>query len=357
MRLRSHSWVLSCAAALFLASNASAADLKMVSVDLEGGAATIYLTPEGQSLLVDSGSPPGPASTMSTTDDSARIVAAAKKLGITRFNYFLITHYHRDHIGGLGALIEKMPVENILDHGVTREEGPAAEATYAAYLKAIEGRPRRSLKAGDVVKIGSLTLDVVISDGVPIAQARPGAGAANPACAGSTDNSDYIKLGEENPRSVGVLFTYGVTRILSLGDLTWNKERELYCPIDKVGPVDILLPGHHGITVFRDLVLSNSPFAVAAQDPLVVVMGNGPVKGGGPEILARFKKSPRLQGFWPAHQTAMDAKEGELLDYTANLLVGQDGFATAVTVSDTGQITVTNERNGFGKTYRARLHK
>lgn len=329
----------------------------MVSVDLEGGAATIYLTPEGQSLLIDAGSRPGPPSTFSTADDSLRIVAAAKKLGITRFNYFLISHYHSDHVGGLAALMEKMPVESILDHGPTREVTPAAETTYAQYLKAIEGHPRRSLAAGDVVKIGSLTLDIVVSDGIPIPKPRPGAGKVNAACAGSMDNDDYIKLGEENPRSVGVLFTFGVTRILSLGDLTWNKERELYCPIDKVGPVDILLPTHHGITTFRNLVLSNSPFAVAAQDPLVVIMGNGPVKGGGPEITSRFKKSPNLQGFWPAHQTEMDPKEGELIDYTANLLGGQDGFATTVRVSDAGDITVTNERNSFSKTYRARGHK
>ncbi len=149
--------------------------------------------------------------------------------------------------------------------------------------------------------------------------------------------------------------TYGVTRILSLGDLTWNKERALYCPIDKVGPVDVLVATHHGITSFMGAVLSNSPFAVAAQDPIVVLMANGAIKGGGKEVTERFMKSPGFKGLWPGHQ--VDGDPTPLADYTANLKGGQDGNATSVTVSDAGQITVINERNNFTQTYSARARK
>lgn len=365
MRLKKNALI--GAVTLLLSLPASAADLKIVSVDIDGGAATIYLTPEGQSLLVDSGSSPGPANLSQSENDSLRIVAAAKKLGITRFNHVLTTHYHSDHVAGLPALLEKMPADNFIDHGPNREvaSDPRAnpdmvggtEKAYAAYIKAIQGHPRRIVKPGDVIKIGSLTLNIVTSDGAVIEKPIAGGGQPNPACAGSTDNEEYVKWGIENPRSVGVLFTYGVTRILSLGDLTWNVERALFCPLNKVGPVDVLIVTQHGITAFMGFTLSNAPFAVAAEDPIVAIMGNGAMKGGGAEIAGLFQKSPHLQGFWPNHQTAMDPKDGPLIDYTANLLGGDDGHSTRADVSDTGVIKVTNERNGVTKSYNARGHK
>lgn len=281
--------ILVCAAIILSSSIASAAELKIVSVDLEGGAATIYLTQEGHSLLVDTGSAPGPANLSQSENDSLRIVAAAKKLGITHFNHALITHYHSDHVAGLPALLEKIPIDNFIDHGPNRElaSDPRAnpdmatgtEDAYAAYIKAIHNHPRRVVAPGDIIKIGSLTLNIVTSDGAVIAKPLAGGGQSNPACEGSADNEEYVKWGLENPRSVGVLFTFGVTRILSLGDLTWNKERELFCPVNKVGPVDLVIVTQHGITAFMGFTLSNAPFAVAAQDPIVAIMGNGALKG------------------------------------------------------------------------------
>ena len=81
--------------------------LKIVSIDTEGGAATLFVTPEGRSLLIDTGWPKGFGEMPSpdgSTQAADRIVAAAKKLGVTKLDYVIITHYHDDHSGGVGAL-------------------------------------------------------------------------------------------------------------------------------------------------------------------------------------------------------------------------------------------------------------
>ena len=89
-------------------------------VDVEGGAATLFVTPEGKSLLVDTGWPAGMGGARAVAgappqpSSADRIVAAAHKLGINRIDYLLISHYHVDHhdpqrlrrMGGRGAQAE-----------------------------------------------------------------------------------------------------------------------------------------------------------------------------------------------------------------------------------------------------------
>ena len=74
-------------------------------VDVEGGAATLVVSPTGQSLLVDTGFPGG------DDRDAKRIFAATQEAGLTRIDYLVITHYHADHVGGLQALDEMNPCE------------------------------------------------------------------------------------------------------------------------------------------------------------------------------------------------------------------------------------------------------
>jgi glyoxylase-like metal-dependent hydrolase (beta-lactamase superfamily II) len=108
-------------------------DLRIVTVDVEGGAAVLFATPEGKSLLIDTGWPPGiggprpapGAPSRPTLPSSAdRIAAAAASLGVTKIDYLIMTHYHVDHVGGLQSLIAKIPVETFIDHGPNREEPP-----------------------------------------------------------------------------------------------------------------------------------------------------------------------------------------------------------------------------------------
>src|SRR5689334_556837 len=185
------------------------------SIDVEGGAATLYITPEGQSLLIDTGWPAGIGAT--DPDSAQRIIAAARKHGLSKLDYVLVTHYHVDHVGAVAELVAQFPVGTLLDHGPNREtlppNAPPAAAGFAPanlypkYLEAIRGHEHRELKAGDTLDIGSLKLTVVTSDGATIAKPLPGAGKSTAGCDSMKPKEE--NGGEENVRSVGLVMTFG----------------------------------------------------------------------------------------------------------------------------------------------------
>jgi competence protein ComEC len=155
--------------------------------------------------------------------------------------------------------------------------------------------------------------------------------------------------GEENVRLLGMLITFGKVRIIYLGDLSWNKELELLCPTNKVGKVDVYFVTGHGMN------LSSSP-PTGALDPLVAVMQNGPTKGGDDVVIKTVNTYANLQGFWRLHDTVRYPDLNGDPDYIANRKEGvaDQGYAITLDISHDGSITVTNGRNQFRKTYRAR---
>jgi beta-lactamase superfamily II metal-dependent hydrolase len=334
--------------------------LRIAAIDLEGGAATLFVTPEGKSLLIDTGWPSGigvPQPQTGVATSAERIVAAASSMGVTKIDYVIVTHYHRDHAGGVGDLLARIPVGTFIDHGPNREpllEGlaahrpePLAERIYPQYLQWIAGHRHVVAKPGDVFRIGSMTVHIVTSDGRIISRPLAGGGKKNPACAGISPMTE--DGGSENARSVGSIITFGKVRIAALGDLSWNKEMELACPIDKTGPVDVLIVTQHGSA------LSSNPASVAALHPVVAVMGNGPVKGGDASTIRTLLNSPGLEGSWRNHFATRSPDLNGPDDFIANLDVKPDqGNAIRLAIDKAGEITVTNDRNGFSKTYHAR---
>ena len=323
------------------------------AIDVEGGAATLYITPEHQSLLIDTG---WPADIGAKDPDSAqRIIAAARRHGLSKLDYVLITHYHVDHVGGAPELLGQFPVGTILDHGPSREvppsnmppaAAPLQPATlYPKYLEAIGGHEHRTLKPGDMLGIGSLHLTVVTSDGATVQHALPGAGEPISEC----DSMQPMEKdgGEENVRSVGVVMTFGRTRIAALGDLTWNMEKALVCPHDKVGPVDLLIVSHHGVN------LSNSPALWRAVAPRVAIEDNGARKGNDVETYETASSSPRLKRLWQLHFAERGGAQHNVAEaYIANPSAASDAHVSIeATVSKRGAITVTNDRTGFSETY------
>src|SRR5271156_315654 len=105
--------------------------LEIYFVDVEGGQATLFVTPEGQSLLIDTGWPGFEGR------DADRIVAAAKKAGLSKIDFVLLTHYHMDHAGGVAQLIAKIPVGTFIDHGPNRETVGDTEQNWEAYQKVL----------------------------------------------------------------------------------------------------------------------------------------------------------------------------------------------------------------------------
>jgi len=94
--------------------------LQIYFVDVEGGQATLFVTPEGNSLLMDTGWPD------SDGRDADRIMAATKLAGIHQLDFVLLTHYHLDHAGGITQLAARIPIRTVIDHGENQEAQNAA---------------------------------------------------------------------------------------------------------------------------------------------------------------------------------------------------------------------------------------
>jgi competence protein ComEC len=345
-----------CLAALYLLPVAAfAADdaLLIESIDVEGGAATLYITPERQSLLIDTGWPAGIGA--KDPDSVQRIIAAARKHGLAKLDYLLITHYHVDHVGSTVELLSQFPVGTVLDHGPSRETPPpnappAAAAfqpatLYPKYLEAIRGHEHRELKAGDTLNIGSMRVTVVTSDGATIPRPLPGAGNTIAECDSMKPMDE--NGGEENARSVGVILTFGRARVAALGDLTWNVEKALVCPRDKVGPVDLVIVSHHGARI------SNSPALLRALSPRVAIVNNGARKGGDAESYDTVSASSRVKRVWQLHFAERAGAEHNTAEaYIANPTAADDKRASLeAMVTKEGAITVTNGRTGFKEAY------
>jgi beta-lactamase superfamily II metal-dependent hydrolase len=353
--------------ALLLAAPVSARDdaLQMVSIDVEGGGGTLFVTPDGKSLLIDTGNPEQSRITGSHPS-SERIAAAAHALGVNKIDTLLITHYHGDHIGGVEGLLARMPVGTVIDHGPNREttaspnpnapqidlKNPPPNSTaagYQRYMQAIAGHHHIVAKPGDVFHIGGMRVTIVAADAKMIEKPLPGAGEGNPSCAGMESMAN--NGGEENARSTSSVITYGKVRIAAFGDLTWDREKDLFCPIDKVGKVDVLLASHHGTA------LSGSPAAVNALAPIVAIVGNSARKGADAERMKTIKASPRIQGVWQLHTTTVAPEVNVDADMIANPGTDQSkdmAYDIRLRIQKDGKITVINERNGYNKTYEAK---
>ena len=263
--------------------------LQVFFVDVEGGQATLFVTPAHQSLLIDTGWPGNDGR------DADRIVAAAKKAGISEIDYILITHFHNDHVGGLPQLVARIPVKTVIDHGDNREstDAPTVQVWQAYQQLLTENKFKRlTVKPGDKLPVKGVQATVISSDGLVIDHALAGAGQENAVCKGG---ESYAADQTENRRSLGTLITFGKLRILDLGDLTRDKEMELVCPNNKLGAMDIYIVSHHG------WYQSGSPAFLNAIAPRVAIMDNGAKKGGTPSAWDIIEKSPRLQDLWQLH--------------------------------------------------------
>ena len=348
-------------------AQAPVASLDIYVVDVEGGNATLFRSPAGGSLLIDTGNAGAGA-----VRDAERIVAAARDARLTQIDTLITTHWHGDHYGGMPELAARMPIRNFIDHGPNVQPAAAAdEFLQKTYPQLFAKGTHIVAKPGSTISVAGIDVLVVTSAGETIKTALRGAGAANPYCAS-------FKPGENNaedPMSVGTVVTFGKFRAIHLGDLTKNKEFELMCPNNRIGTVDALLGLHHG----QDT--SNSEVLVHALRPRVAIMNNGTRKGGQPEVMKTLHLSPTLEDLWQIHFSQLSGQEytvpglfiANVIDQPLSAMPvdpiaapspgpnappppAHNGAAFWIKLSARadGSFTVTNTRNGFSKTYRAR---
>ena len=318
------------------------ATLDIYWIDVEGGAATLVVTPQRESVLMDAGWP------RPDFRDTERIQAAMQDAGISEIDYLLISHFHRDHVGGVPQLAERVPIGHIIDHGNSVEQGDEAGlALWRDYAMVADGR-RRTVAPGDKLPLRRIAFSFIAAHRRLVDS--PERRAPNRRCGDATAPS--IDEGE-NSHSLGYLLSLGGFQFLNMGDLTPDREYALACPENRLGVVDLWqVPHHGGYGAIR-------PELAGALEPTVAVVNNGPRKGGAADSLKSVQDTAGVGDVWQSHRALADDSAPHNTDerMTANLTEEEDceGHWIKATVQADGRSwTMTNGRTGYSRNYQSK---
>ncbi|MCI0662469.1 MAG: MBL fold metallo-hydrolase [Acidobacteria bacterium] len=342
--------------------NTGKSALDIYYVDVEGGAATLIVTPAGESILVDAGWPGFDGR------DAKRIDQAMKAAGITAIDHMVMTHYHTDHYGGIPELARRVKINKFYDHGPVSslDEDKDFARKYAAYQEVTRGQSI-TLKPGSIIALKQasgtpkVSLQCLAARGQVIADKsagsatdtsgrptlKPRSTSTNSACSSTTPKPEDKS---DNARSVVLLLRYGTFDFLDTGDLTWNIEEKLVCPYNLIDVIiDLYQVAHHGANT------SNNPVLLQSIKPTVAIMNNGERKGGHPDTFQWLSELPSLKTLWQVHRSTNTEKNAPP-EFIANL-EEKDDSAHMIRVSvdpGKGSFTVTNDRTGKQESYQLR---
>jgi beta-lactamase superfamily II metal-dependent hydrolase len=317
-------------------------------IDVEGGAATLIVTPAGETVLIDTGN-------MGRRDPDRIVKTLSEVAGMKQLDHVLITHYHGDHYGGASTLAELVPIKHLWDNG--KFEG-LTEPPDQAYLK---------LKCGEkhVISPG-MKLPLTVTEQ---SKEHPQADLTcigtrktfiDPA-AGTPDNKEICAAakekerdGSDNANSVVVVLDFGPFRFFDAGDLTWNQETKLVCPKNLIGKVDVYQVTHHGLDA------SNNPLVIRSLEPRVAIMNNGTTKGCLPEVFANLKEQKSIEALYQVHKNLRDdgAKNNVADEYIANKEAQCKGNYIKLSVAeDAKSYTVSIPANKHERTFATKAAK
>jgi beta-lactamase superfamily II metal-dependent hydrolase len=322
---------------LCLAAPVQERKFTIVWVDVEGGAATLVATPEGESLMMDCGWP--------GKRDVERILRAAASLGLRKIDHYLTSHWHTDHWGCVADLAGAIPIARFYDHGFPEGAAPDVDAKLKeAYLRVSEGK-RTVLKPGDTVPLKGAAVKILSAHGIVVGEA---AGAPQVrACQANPGHPAKPEDKSDNARSLGWVLSYGDFEFLDLGDLTWNVEHKLVCPQNLVGTVDVYQATHHGLDQ------SNHPALLKAVQPTVAVVNNGAKKGGTAPAYKWIRETPSVKDVFQVHRNvATGPGDNAPAEFVANDEEKCEGHEVRLTAEPGGKkYTVTVPSKKTSRTY------
>lgn len=317
--------------------------LDMYFIDVEGGAATLIVTPAGESVLIDAG--------WSDADgrDAKRIQKAMQQAGITTIDHLIASHYHQDHYSGIPDISRLVTVKHFYDHGkmTALSEDPKFDERYAAYQAAAKGNTI-ALKPGDTInlKTAAGTPPLKLLCVAANAEVIGGKSGANSECPSAMPRQEDTS---ENGRSVAMFLNWGGFEFLNLADLTWNISQRLVCPANQIGEIDLYQVTHHGGNV------NNNPLLLKSLRPTVAVMINGPRKGGHPDAIKWLRELPSLKALYQLHRNVQIAHEqNTAAEFIANQEEQPDeGYMISVSVDAAKRtFSVTNGRTKESRNYQ-----
>lgn len=331
------------------AEDSEKAGLDIYFIDVQGGAATLLVTPERETILIDTGWPDSRHPSAEAIERVLKDVA-----GLERIDHLVTTHWHLDHWGGVESLANRVEIKRYWDRGLPEDNEPGIEFNDGpkdndpqaiAYRAASKGK-RAILKPGDSLPLrGDVAATVLAASGkvvAPIPDARK-----NPLCQSAPEDQPVDR--SDNAQSIVLKFQTGEFDFLVCGDLTWNIEKQLVCPNNLVGKIDLYQVTHHG------LAISNNPILLQTIEPLVAVMTNGPNKGGEAETVRRLREIPSIQAAYQLHR---NARTGDDDNTEPSLIVNDDPeggrFLHVRVAPDGSNFRVRMDADGPERTFESR---
>lgn len=308
-------------------------------IDVEGGAATLIVTPRGEALLIDTGNP-------GHRDPDRIVKVAAEEAGLRQLDHVIITHYHSDHFGGAATLHATLPIKHLHDNGIFEGIVDRPDKSYLEF----KAERRSIIQPGDEIELAQserpdgarLTVKCLGTRQKYVeppadAEPTPGCEAFKPKAFDGTDNAN----------SVVTLVSFGKFEFFDAGDLTWNLEKQLVCPMNRVGQVDVYQASHHGMDQ------SNNPLVIRALEPRVAIINNGATKGCDPGTFTAIKETPSVEAIYQVHKNVRgDGSPNAPDEFIANIAKDCKANFIKLSVDPTGEsYTVSIPASGHTRTY------
>ncbi len=300
---------------------ADAQTLSIYHIDVDQASATLFVSPAGRTLLVDSG----------RNGQGSRVRAALDAAAVNRIDHLVTTHYHEDHYGGIDEVVDAgTPVGLAYDRG-DKAFLPRAKlrgGTYRGYDRTV-GHRATHLTRGMTISLDPLvTVTCTNAGGVVLGESDPPQHGA-----------------DENDMSIGLLVVFGGFRYWIGGDTEEPTERKLAAR-DVVREVDVYVADHHGADN------GSSADFLADLNPTVVIISNGnnrQFRHPRKSTLERLRTIARAPAIFQLNKYLGTGDDGgNVEDEFIADLEATDGDGTIV-------LTVTPGTSSYTVTYRGRV--